>query len=595
MSKKLLLEAILNVHQELSDKRKKEIAEKLELPQNNQKDLMFMSAILVSTGVNKNGAGFLGSELVLARESITQKPVNISHESKDVIGHITSWIFMDQVGNVLDDKELYAKATHSDEKERKEAIAELDKMEMDIGIICAVYRANFPEISEEIEMGKWKVSMECYYDDFDVQVDDVILSKNEAAVYDKADSTINREVRDVAKGKCLGNERIARMLRGVRFCGVAIVGNPANNRSLILEAASQVRTAKNLPEAAKMSLILVDLDKLEKDSINEVKNRKEFKVAERKDTGFVLIVGSEIKHHYSTYEEAKIRSVEMASDGIVVRLAELNCSFLRAEELAESEVSDTVIHTDSESYEIVGSSKVSFIVEAEKKSEGDDELEAVLEAGSDKVDQKAVEQIESLFKIVDKSDETEFKEEKEFPVGKAVEKIDKLKVPRVKGTTTKERKKLSHTSFGLRQERKYPIHSKDRIHANMKLFQYISKTLEEKDQKEFFNNLVIAGIKLGISTETFEESVEDLEFAAEIDYSAKYGLPRLEMFPLDTREQVISAMSKFSRLKVKMSSYEREMLVVNILKAAATFGINTNSFKQRALKTKAVKKQATKK
>jgi hypothetical protein len=591
MSNKLILEAILNPHSDISEKRRKEIAEKLELPQNNQRDLMFMSAILVSTGVNKNGAGFLGSELILARETISQKPLNISHDSKQVIGHITNWIFMDQDGNVLDDKALYEAATHHDEDERKKAIAELDAMEMDIGIICAVYKANFPEIAEEISMGKWKVSMECYYDDFDIKVDDTIIAKDEAIEKSWSDARVNKVIRDIVAGRALGNERIARMLRGIRFCGVGIVENPANDRSLILEAASKVSRKKRtvLAEAAEMSLESVDLRNLKEPEEDK-------KVVEKSEVGFILLIDSTVQERYVDFDEAKENAIKLATEGKPVRLASLNNYFIEMSAVAESELSDIVVHSEEDSYEVVGSSKVAFIVDGTEEGtdtleEEAEEMNKVLEAGPDKVSPKVIENIEKHKDIKDLSNE-EAEEEKEFPVSKAVEKVEKLKVPRVKPTSTDERKKLSHACFALRQARKYPIHTRDRIQANMKLFKYIRKELAEKDSKEFFNNLVIAGLKLGIETEEFERNTEGLEFAAGKDYSSEYGLPRLELFPLDTREQVISAMSKFSRLKVKMSSHEREMLVVNILKAAAKFGINTNAFKKRALKSKAVKKNS---
>ena len=84
---RIVLEAVLTPR-DLTNVQKKEYASKLELPENDQDDLLFMSAILVSTGTNKNGATFLGSELIKAKDTIALKPLDIEHEEDKIIGHI---------------------------------------------------------------------------------------------------------------------------------------------------------------------------------------------------------------------------------------------------------------------------------------------------------------------------------------------------------------------------------------------------------------------------------------------------------------------------------------------------------------------------
>jgi hypothetical protein len=168
MKGKFRLEGILTPRTDLNLLQEKEIAAKLNLPENdvNKRDLMFMSAILVSTGTNKNGAHFLGSELIKARRTIAQKPLNLEHQEQSIIGHITEWLFMDHSGKVLDDEEMYNSlaACKDDHKAMTAKLQKYDEMDMDIGIICAVYRDRFPEIAEDIELGRYKVSMECYYE-----------------------------------------------------------------------------------------------------------------------------------------------------------------------------------------------------------------------------------------------------------------------------------------------------------------------------------------------------------------------------------------------------------------------------------------------
>jgi hypothetical protein len=290
MDNKILIEAPL-VLRKLPESARKEIASKLDLPENTQNDLLFMSAILVSTGTNKNGATFLGSELIKARGTVTQKAIDIEHDEKKVIGHITSSMYLDFQGKTVDDSSLYSKLEAASGKEKAALTASLDSMNMDIGIVCIVYRDRFPSIAKEIEAGKWKVSMECYYDDYDLKVGNLIVPRDNAAHFATLDKKVNNDIKLVQAGKSFEAGTVSRVLRGIRFCGVGIVKNPANNRSLILEAASNnshdTMLKEGFLEAASYNI------ETDENGLVMINKEKENEVVQVNSVGYYLLKADE--------------------------------------------------------------------------------------------------------------------------------------------------------------------------------------------------------------------------------------------------------------------------------------------------------------
>lgn len=228
---KFYLTASIKPEEETPELRK-EVASVIKLPNEveQQPDLSYFSAILVSTGTNLNGAHFLGSELVKASSTVNSKAVDIEHSESEIIGHIFSSAFTDEEHKSLDLQELASSET-----------ATLDSEDMHIEIGCVVYKSRFPEVSKEIAAGEWKVSMECYYQDFDVKVGDTIIPKQAAAAcgIDIADDSIyGKSAKIVKDGKEVASGQLVRVLRGICFSGVGIVENPANPASVIVDTAS---------------------------------------------------------------------------------------------------------------------------------------------------------------------------------------------------------------------------------------------------------------------------------------------------------------------------------------------------------------------
>lgn len=259
-------------------------AKALNLPpeEDRQMDLAYMTAIFVSSGTNKNGAVFLGSELIKARTTIKDKAVDIEHDERSLIGQITNYAFLHQDGSSFDAEKASSKET-----------AALDEMDMDIAISAIIHAARFPDIAEEIKSGEWAVSMEAYFSDYDIKVGDFIIPREQAD--EKGYQDMVGQVVKLRDGeKELGYHLIGRVLRGITFAGVGIVQNPANERSLILEAASLNNFIEENKDDSKI-LDLSDFNTVEVASEQEDKARE--KEMSELSTLVKNIIQEELKSH----------------------------------------------------------------------------------------------------------------------------------------------------------------------------------------------------------------------------------------------------------------------------------------------------------
>lgn len=245
-NKKMYLEANIELHKE-TDVLREKASKAINLPadKDKQPDLLYFSAIFVSSGENLNHAYFLPSELVKAEKSIVNKALDIEHAEDQIIGHIYERAFMDKDGNPLKLDDLSVKETSA-----------VDVVDMHVAIAGILYKNRFPNIAEEVASGKWKVSMEAYYQDFDVKVGDLILDKKEAEALGLASekNIFGMMAKVIRSGKEIASGKLARVLRGIIFSGCGIVKNPANPPSVILE------TAKSKKLETEGGVIVFNLD-----------------------------------------------------------------------------------------------------------------------------------------------------------------------------------------------------------------------------------------------------------------------------------------------------------------------------------------------
>lgn len=190
-----------------------------------QIDLFYYESILVSTGWNKNDDVFDIREVVKARNTPSNKPVNYMHNEKDIIGHMTSSILMSE-GKILPD-------TINEYPETLDVI---------VGSVLYKYwedqeqRERVNKLIAEIVEDKWCVSMECIFPHFDYAI---VLPNGEHKVVARNEETafLSKYLKVFGgKGEYKGY-RVGRLLRDFTFSGKGIVDNPANPRSKITDKA----------------------------------------------------------------------------------------------------------------------------------------------------------------------------------------------------------------------------------------------------------------------------------------------------------------------------------------------------------------------
>ena len=294
MENKFYLEAEIELVEETAA-RKAKASKVIELPPEHKKqpDLLYFSAIFVSSGENLNHAYFLGSELVSAEGTIINKALDVEHNEDEIIGHIYERAFMDKEGNPLDMTELASRET-----------ASLDGQEMHIAIAGIIYKSRFPNIAKEVADDKWKVSMECFYQSYDVKIGDLTLAPKEAEALGLAsadDKLLGRLAKVLKNGKEIAEGKIARVLRGICFSGCGIVKNPANPPSVILETAKEKITDSVIED--EDGVIILDYDAIDNNVTSE-KVEATVKTEEARDGALDDSVGICVNYKKRVYDKA---------------------------------------------------------------------------------------------------------------------------------------------------------------------------------------------------------------------------------------------------------------------------------------------------
>ena len=201
-----------------------QLAKAIEAGNQDQMDLFYLRSILVSTGWNRNDDVFDPQELWNARTTPEDKPFNYMHDEKDIIGHITGNTLVDFEGNeinentaeipsdfnILTTSVIYTAWSDTEQKERMEKIV------------------------AEIEQGKWYVSMECLFPEFDYALTG---PDGESRVIKRAESSsfLTKHLRAYGGTGQYQNYKVGRLLRNLAFSGKGLVSKPANPRSIILD------------------------------------------------------------------------------------------------------------------------------------------------------------------------------------------------------------------------------------------------------------------------------------------------------------------------------------------------------------------------
>jgi hypothetical protein len=197
--------------------------EKIIAENKDQIDLYYLRSILVTAGWNKNDDVFHPQELWDARDTPEDKPFNFMHDERDIIGHITGNTVIDVEGNEIVSDEVLPDT-------------------FNILTTAVVYtewsdpsqRERMKNIVAEIEEGKWFVSMECLFPDFDYALarED---GHTEVVSRDDASAFLTKHLRAYGGTGEYDNYRVGRLLRNLSFSGKGLVSKPANPNSVILD------------------------------------------------------------------------------------------------------------------------------------------------------------------------------------------------------------------------------------------------------------------------------------------------------------------------------------------------------------------------
>lgn len=219
---------------------------------NESQDIYEVESVLVSVGWNNNDDVFDPIQLWRARATPVNKRFNFMHNEKDIIGHITKANVLDIDGNIIPDN------TEEDNLP--------DFFEISVASILYTFwedeelqeRAN--TIATEIPEGKWFVSMEVLFPDFDY----AFTKGSEQKIIERGSETsfLTKYLRIYGGSGEYQDWKIGRKLNNMFFSGKGLVDKPANNRSLITAFNfNGAKASTSIFEEVNMSVDQKDYDK----------------------------------------------------------------------------------------------------------------------------------------------------------------------------------------------------------------------------------------------------------------------------------------------------------------------------------------------
>lgn len=369
-------------------------------------DLYPVSTILVSAGWNKNDDVFDAEELWAAQYSPTHKPLNKEHKSREIVGHITHSVMVDDELNILDGVKKDDTKCH--------ILAE-GVVYRHVGTDDEELQEETNEFIEELKEGEWYVSMETLFNNFDYAVEhptlgSVIIPRNEET------SHLTQYLRCYGGTGQFQDFKIGRLLRNMTFSAEGFVKNPANPRSLVLnnrifaakaasqemlnyfttatvkenrmsddfkvkydEAVKQINELRDKLAQADVKVYEAKIDDLEKNvaSLNEQVKTKDDKIEELETT-------LKAKHGELDKSQASVKELETKVEESAKALEEIQSAKLRTDrislmidagiERSEAEVVvDKFINLNDEQFgDIVEMKKSTVVADKEDVDEGED-------------------------------------------------------------------------------------------------------------------------------------------------------------------------------------------------------------------------------
>lgn len=180
----------------------------------NQKDLMKMVSILLSTGINRNDDVFLPSEVLPVRNTGAHKPVNLEHDPTKIVGHL-----------------IRSYATEKDGKRVPDGKRPKGKS-FDLTTESVLYSFLFPGLAKDIrqraDSDNLFVSVEVWFTDFDFLVGSKVVKRTSETA-----SVLEPKLRIAGGPGFFEGQRLGRVLRNMIIGGMGIVRDPANPESIV--------------------------------------------------------------------------------------------------------------------------------------------------------------------------------------------------------------------------------------------------------------------------------------------------------------------------------------------------------------------------
>ena len=289
-------------------------------------DLHKIYAILATTGWNRNDDVFDSTEMWSARNTAEDKPFNKGHNPKDIIGHIT--------GNAVVDEnyELVKNDSNVDSLPKKFHVLtsaviykHVSSRDEDLTLLTK-------GLLQEIAEGKWFVSMEALFSNFDYALMDsegsqVIVERNESTAF------LTKHLRSYGGVGEYDGSRVGRIMRNITFSGKGLVENPGNPESIIFTEEDNIIFDGVANSSPKLNLLVTSSSKGES-SMSD--NNEQVRALESQ----VEKLEARLKELDEEKVQAQISSFEKACADKDAEISDLNLRVEAANEiLAESKKS----------------------------------------------------------------------------------------------------------------------------------------------------------------------------------------------------------------------------------------------------------------
>jgi chemotaxis protein histidine kinase CheA len=206
-----------------------DIAQKIKQNQSlasiNDSDLYYTQSILVTTSWNKNDDIFDAKEVWAAKKTPEDKPTNLEHDEKTIVGHITSNWPIDENGNIIDE--------NISEDSIPEKYHILTGSVIYRGYTDQELKERASNLINEIENGQKYVSMECFFKNFDYGLVDKATGSYQILPRNEETAFLTKHLRAYGGQGEHQNYKVGRVLRNITFSGKGFVDKPANPESII--------------------------------------------------------------------------------------------------------------------------------------------------------------------------------------------------------------------------------------------------------------------------------------------------------------------------------------------------------------------------